>query len=163
VHFHPGGVPDRYLGIVDICSAAARASCEHLSGCPVGVKSLLSAECIRPASARCLQWCRPGSIGEGARFLNRQLSNRLFGKTGGLSQLFDFLSLLQYKVRAAIMPDGAPHSVDRAALTVSCAVDPSRRRIGYVRGYSAREPPSMEGICAKQHATQTLSKMQSPA
>ena len=43
---------------------------------------------------------RPGSIGEGARFLNRQLSNRLFGKTGGLSQLFDFLSLLQYKVGA---------------------------------------------------------------
>jgi hypothetical protein len=43
---------------------------------------------------------RPGSIGEGARFLNRQLSNRLFGKTAGLSQLFDFLSLLQYKVCA---------------------------------------------------------------
>ena len=42
---------------------------------------------------------RPGSIGEGARFLNRQLSNRLFGKTAGLSQLFDFLSLLQYKAR----------------------------------------------------------------
>lgn len=42
--------------------------------------------------------CRPGSIGEGARFLNRQLSNRLFGKTGGLDQLFEFLSVLEYKV-----------------------------------------------------------------
>ena len=53
----------------------------------------------RHASA-CHRLSRPGSIGEGARFLNRQLSNRLFGKTGGLSQLFDFLSLLQYKVHA---------------------------------------------------------------
>jgi len=54
---------------------------------------------------------RPGSIGEGARFLNRQLSNRLFGKTGGLSQLFDFLSLLQYKVRVPLItPDSAAHS-----------------------------------------------------
>ena len=50
---------------------------------------------------------RPGSIGEGARFLNKQLSNRLFGKTAGLSQLFEFLSLLQYKVRAPCSGQGA--------------------------------------------------------
>ena len=57
---------------------------------------------------------RPSSIGEGARFLNRQLSNRLFGKTGGLSQLFDFLSLLQYKARTPLIPHGS------ATLVAAC-------------------------------------------
>lgn len=71
-------------------------TCPQNGVCPWGLE--LEPEMLNPTHAR-----RPGSIGEGARFLNLQLSNRLFGKTGGLDQLFEFLSVLKYKVSALLL------------------------------------------------------------